>query len=250
MATNGGTVEARVAADLADILIPQHDFLIVRRDPESRQIGRLFAPDNAQLQPCLSGTVLRCGPSAPFGEGERVAFGRYAMRVLRRATAEAGDDSCDVGLLASSEVLCTFAATEEELPVPLADAGAPYAVPPAGRMLVERHETATMGRLLIPDTFTSSVRSLEATVVSSGHPDYEPGDVVLLSPNVGKHVPFGITGARTLYLVTHDQVVARIAPQASVGDLPLPEDSLLQFRGPIRQPDDLRWDEGDPKAPQ
>jgi hypothetical protein len=251
--------------NLSDLLTPAWDLLLVRRDPSNRQIGiglggrALVMPDTAtDLQPCRSGVILKAGPDALYRPGQRVAFGNYAMTTLaiEGDSGDAPGDETAVGLLPSTEVLCTWSASEAELPRPLDLDGADLAQAPNGCLLVERSEIPKgRGRILMPGTYTESIRSLEATVKSI-HPSaalaapFDLGELVLLGSSVGRHVGFGLRADRVLWVAMPQQILGRLAAVPEEGVEALDDETPLKFRGRPRPPADVKWDEGDARAPR
>lgn len=253
---------------IESLIDPAGDRMLVRRDPPSRQLGvglggrAIIAADTMQdMQPCRTGVVLKCGPSATYTPGTRVAFGNFALMVLEEEKAENdADGDSAIGLLNSSEVLCSFAAPEEELARPLSVDGIAHARAPYGMMLVERSQIPNKrGAILLPHSYVSSIRSREAAVIDV-HPILGAevahrylGATVMLHESVGRAIPFGLHKERLLFSISPSQVVAFI--RAPVGEVP---DSIghlqaLGDRKPINPADleqDVAWDEGDRSAPR
>lgn len=166
------------ALELASMLTPAWDQLLVVRDPHSKQIGvgiggrAIVAADTStDYQPLRSGTVLKAGPNASsrYPTGTRIAFGEYALTTLGFTADVPGDEDgpgAEVGLLTSTEVMCVFDASPEVLPRPLAVEGAQYARATYGAVLVER-STAPLKRrrIIVPGGIAGSIRTLEARVV-------------------------------------------------------------------------------------
>lgn len=253
---------------VADLVTPAWDYLLVRRDAHSRQIGvglngkALIAPEgSADLQTCRSGVVVKSGPSAPYKPGVRVIFGSYAMTVLEVEGNEGGKDSGALGLLPSTEVLCTIAASEDLIPRPLAVEGAGFARAPYGFMLARRSTVgSSRGKILLPGSYVDSIRSQEAEIVEvnssikeqypAGLP-FPVGTLVLLAPQAGRPITFGLQSEIILYSITPSQIRAVIS-QSTAGDI-VDDESPLKFSPrPTPSLDDLdpRWDEGDPRAPR
>jgi hypothetical protein len=266
------TDSAVPAASLVDLLTPAWEQLLVRRDLHSNTIGvglggrPLVAPDTAtDIQPCRTGTVLKAGPDAlaQYPPGTRVAFGSFAMMVLgfdSRAPGD-GDDGGEVGLVASTEVLCTFAseATAEVLPSPLSLDGAKYARAPVGRLLVERSLTPVKrGRIIVPGGVVGSIRSLEATVIDRHEQvthrcPFHPGDVVLLGTSVGRAVKFGIRGDRVLWAALPGQLLCHMADDGTHlgGVVDDRDETPRAYRGAMRlDRSPAVFDEGDPRGPR
>lgn len=282
---------------IVDIADPQLDYLLVRRDAHSRQIGvgiggrAIIAPETAQdLQPCRTGTVLKVGPSAPecYLPGSRIAFGSFAMTVLEKEGEVSGgaDEQGAIGLVASTDVLCTFApiietdcgnGVPEVLPdSPLAVEGVRFARAVNGQILVERSILPNArGKILMPGTYTGQVQSMEARIVDTNFEtpseDASPrfwglsfwpvrGDLILLAPQAGRPIPFGRNRDRILYSITPSQILCRITDvdvetlTSSIG-----RDAVDQASDPRRYiskpeygPDVLGdvFDEGDSRAPR
>lgn len=243
-------------------LTPQRDMLLVRRDPKVRQLaGGLWAPDNAgELNTVRAGTVLKAGPDAPREyDGARIAF--YAMTVLQDesdSSAHNGGDGTTgtgaIGLVPSTEVLCTFAADEETLPVPLDVSGVAYARAPRGGLLVER-STIPSGRggVLMPGTYTGAIRSMEAAVhdVHALCSLQRPvGSLLLLASSAGRNIQFGLTDVRVLTVVAPSQVSCLV--DESLGFDVQPSSDLRDYvaGSTPRLPSDVKWDEGDRRAPR
>lgn len=261
------------AARLVAMVEPTHDFLLIRRDPHSRQIGvglggkAIIAAGTAQdFQPCRSGVVLKTGPAVRgvYEIGTRVAYGNFAMTVLElERETRVGEEPIEIGLMPATEILCTFSpeADEEALPAPLAADGAQWARAPYGLILVERSRLPNQrGSILLPGSITSSIRSLEATVIdihpaAGAPPNLHLGDLVLLHQSVGRAIPFGIRADRTLHTAQAAQIIA-ILRGAKAGEVPdslVDEESPLRHRKPIDQSAierDVVWDEGDARAPR
>lgn len=239
------------ALELASMLTPAWDQLLVVRDPHSKQIGvglggkAIVAADTStDFQPLRSGTVLKAGPSAAsrYPTGTRIAFGEYALTTLGFTADVPGDEDgpgAEVGLLTSTEVMCVFAASPEVLPRPLAVEGAQYARATYGAVLVERSTAPVRrGRIIVPGGIAGSIRTLEARVLDvsdSLHrevdvtPNYaingverilvldesrcpfSVGDLVLLGPSVGRAIPFGIRQDRVLWSCLPGQILCHIA---------------------------------------
>jgi hypothetical protein len=246
--------------DLVARLTPQHDLLLVRSDPQSRQLGSgLVAPDNsAELHPHRTGVVLKAGPSALYAVGDRIVF--WQMTTLANEGPLTGDDGalvrCSIGILPSGSVLATFAAAEEALPVPLVVEGVAHTRPPYGCMLVERATIPDMrGGIHYPGTYVAAIRSMEARIHSK-HPacdaPYSPGDLVLLVAGIGQSITFGLTGERVLSVVAPSQVLCAVSEPLDRDVEPSSDIREYVVGAPRAVPpsDDPRWDEGDRRAPQ
>jgi hypothetical protein len=286
--TNPLNLPAR-ALELASLLTPAWDQLLVVRDAHSKQIGvglegrALVAADTStDFQPLRSGVVLKAGPSAAgrYPTGTRIAFGEYALTTLGFTADVPGDDErgAEVGLLTSTEVMCWFNVGPEVLPRPLALEGAGYARATPGAVLVERSTAPVRrGRIIVPGGIAGSIRTLEArvvdvhsslrtTVVAGAdctidliNPDrcpFEPGDLVLLGPSVGRAIPFGIRQDRVLWSCLPGQILCHVAggtADAGTGITNDDEETPRAYRGPLKPmstTDDVRYDEGDRRAPR
>lgn len=244
--------------DLVARLTPQHDLLIVRREPQSKQLGGgIVAPDNTEAHPYSVGVVLKRGPAATYDVGERIVF--WAMTTLANEGPLTADDGstvrCSIGLLPSGSVLGTFAASEEELPVPLATEGVAFVRPPYGCMLVERAVIPNMrGGIHYPGSYLGAIRSTEARIHSKHEAcdaPHEPGDLVLLTSGVGQSITFGLLGERVLSVVAPSQVLCTVAEPLGCDVEPssdIREYALPTAGRPLS--DEPKWDEGDRRAPQ
>lgn len=86
---------------------------------------------------------------------------------------------------------------------------------PSHYLLVERIETPLKrGRIWLSPNVQASTRSCRAEVVSigAGLEGYELGEGVLLSTNAGHAIHQGFREERTLYRVSPNMILARVAP--------------------------------------
>jgi hypothetical protein len=122
---------------------------------------------------------------------------------------------------------------------------------PPGKILVERVEMPVRrGKILLPDGYTGRTRSTEAVIRSRGGqlaPFPWVGQRVLISGSVGKSIPFGIRGERTLWLCDPSAILAILRDEGVEQE---PENPLAHVERAGSSALDMRFDEGDLRGPR
>ena len=98
--------------DLISLLTPQHDVLLVRRDPGQEAINGLFIPNSSQLGKAQTGVVEKAGPGGKYYEGKRIIFGLHAG-----IQPQMGGGGQEIVILRPSDVVGLVGPKESEKPV-------------------------------------------------------------------------------------------------------------------------------------
>lgn len=234
-----------------------------------------------------SGVILKRGPQAPaayqpgcwvlWGEGSATALGmggeqevvllnaQYVLASIDSSaepSVVAGCEICDGGAvkciepfsvpprLLSSPCPCCRPMANAIAEADLANEGLiPFLQAPPGSYLVERREMPIQrGRIYIPDGVNLHTRSCEAEIIdSSADGPFAEGDAVFLAGSVSKS--FWI-GHRRLWVVLPGQIPARLL--AEPADVISPSEGVSAGMADLlaNQDLDVRYDEGDPRAPR
>jgi hypothetical protein len=241
---------------IAQILEPEWNLLLVKRDPVSDVVGvglegkPLVVPEryHGGLTRPRTGRILKAGPDAHrrLSPGRRVVF-----QALSGTPLAMGGDR-DTLLLPPMEVLALF-------PEGLEDEDLDHELvaklePPPGHLLVKRLEVPVRrGRIIIPDGVKVQTRSSEAIVLSAGADAgdrFRSGDHVFLAGTVSRAFSVGLHDDTEVTRVTPGMIQGRLYVQTEH-----PIEREPEFEGVMKevQPeldDSGKFLEGDPRAPQ